>query len=107
MTTVQLTVNGEATSTRHRRPPLASRLVARDAGSHWHQEGLQSGLAVMHDGAEIVTIEGLAKEEELHPLQAALHLRPIDPAKFAMERVRPLETVPGLRSPPPFALGFD
>jgi xanthine dehydrogenase iron-sulfur cluster and FAD-binding subunit A len=71
MTTVQLTVNGEATSTRHRRPPLASRLVARDAGSHWHQEGLQSGLAVMHDGAEIVTIEGLAKEEELHPLQAA------------------------------------
>ena len=28
-------------------------------------------LAVMHDGAEIATIEGLANEEELHPLQAA------------------------------------
>jgi xanthine dehydrogenase YagT iron-sulfur-binding subunit len=28
-------------------------------------------LAVMHDGAEITTIEGLAKGDELHPLQAA------------------------------------
>ena len=28
-------------------------------------------LAVMHDGAEITTIEGLAEGEELHPLQAA------------------------------------
>jgi xanthine dehydrogenase YagT iron-sulfur-binding subunit len=28
-------------------------------------------LAVMHDGAEITTIEGLAKGEALHPLQAA------------------------------------
>src|SRR4029077_12865145 len=28
-------------------------------------------LAVMHDGAEVTTIEGLAKGEELHPLQAA------------------------------------
>lgn len=28
-------------------------------------------LAVMHDGAEITTIEGVAKGEELHPLQAA------------------------------------
>jgi xanthine dehydrogenase YagT iron-sulfur-binding subunit len=28
-------------------------------------------LAVMHDGAEITTIEGLAKGNELHPLQAA------------------------------------
>ena len=28
-------------------------------------------LAAMHDGAEITTIEGLGKEGELHPLQAA------------------------------------
>ena len=28
-------------------------------------------LAIMKDGAEVVTIEGLAKEDELHPLQAA------------------------------------
>jgi xanthine dehydrogenase YagT iron-sulfur-binding subunit len=28
-------------------------------------------LAVMHDRAEITTIEGLAKDDELHPLQAA------------------------------------
>ncbi len=28
-------------------------------------------LAVMHDGAEITTVEGLARGEELHPLQAA------------------------------------
>jgi xanthine dehydrogenase YagT iron-sulfur-binding subunit len=28
-------------------------------------------LAVMHDGAEITTIEGLAEGDELHPLQAA------------------------------------
>jgi xanthine dehydrogenase YagT iron-sulfur-binding subunit len=28
-------------------------------------------LAVMHDGQEITTIEGLAKGEELHPMQAA------------------------------------
>jgi xanthine dehydrogenase YagT iron-sulfur-binding subunit len=28
-------------------------------------------LAVMHDGAEITTIEGLAKGDDLHPLQAA------------------------------------
>lgn len=28
-------------------------------------------LAAMHDGAEITTIEGLAKGDELHPLQAA------------------------------------
>jgi xanthine dehydrogenase YagT iron-sulfur-binding subunit len=28
-------------------------------------------LAAMHDGAEITTIEGLAKGEDLHPLQAA------------------------------------
>jgi xanthine dehydrogenase YagT iron-sulfur-binding subunit len=28
-------------------------------------------LAVAHDGAEIVTVEGLADEDELHPLQAA------------------------------------
>ena len=28
-------------------------------------------LAVMHDGAQITTIEGLAREDELHPLQQA------------------------------------
>lgn len=28
-------------------------------------------LAVMHDGAELTTIEGLAKDGQLHPLQAA------------------------------------
>jgi xanthine dehydrogenase YagT iron-sulfur-binding subunit len=28
-------------------------------------------LAVMHDGAEVTTIEGLAQSEDLHPLQAA------------------------------------
>jgi xanthine dehydrogenase YagT iron-sulfur-binding subunit len=28
-------------------------------------------LAVMHDGSEVTTIEGLAKNEDLHPLQSA------------------------------------
>jgi len=28
-------------------------------------------LAVMHDGAQVATIEGLAKDAKLHPLQAA------------------------------------
>ncbi len=28
-------------------------------------------LAVMHDGAEVTTVEGLAKGDDLHPLQAA------------------------------------
>ncbi|MCQ4309732.1 (2Fe-2S)-binding protein [Pseudomonas stutzeri] len=28
-------------------------------------------LAIMHDGAELTTIEGLARDEELHPMQAA------------------------------------
>ena len=28
-------------------------------------------LAVMHDGAEVTTVEGLAKGEDLHPLQAS------------------------------------
>jgi xanthine dehydrogenase YagT iron-sulfur-binding subunit len=28
-------------------------------------------LAVMHDGAQVTTIEGLAKDDKLHPLQAA------------------------------------
>jgi xanthine dehydrogenase YagT iron-sulfur-binding subunit len=28
-------------------------------------------LAIMHDGAEVITIEGLAQGGELHPLQAA------------------------------------
>ncbi len=28
-------------------------------------------LAAMHDGAEVTTIEGLAKDDALHPLQAA------------------------------------
>jgi xanthine dehydrogenase YagT iron-sulfur-binding subunit len=28
-------------------------------------------LAVMHDGAQITTIEGLARDEDVHPLQAA------------------------------------
>ena len=28
-------------------------------------------LAIMHDGAEVTTVEGLAKGEDLHPLQAA------------------------------------
>ncbi len=28
-------------------------------------------LAIMHDGAELTTIEGLARNEELHPMQAA------------------------------------
>lgn len=28
-------------------------------------------LAIMHDGAELTTIEGLARDEDLHPMQAA------------------------------------
>ncbi len=28
-------------------------------------------LAIMHDGAQLTTIEGLARDEELHPMQAA------------------------------------
>jgi xanthine dehydrogenase YagT iron-sulfur-binding subunit len=90
MTTVQLTVNGEA----HRldidlRRSLLD-LLRETLDLTGTKKGCNQGacgactilvngqrilscltLAAMHDGAEIVTIEGLAKVEEIHPLQAA------------------------------------
>ena len=89
MTTVQLTVNGEA----HRLDIDVRRSLLDLLRETLDPTGTKKGcnqsacgactilvngqrilscltLAAMHDGAEIVTIEGLAKEEELHPLQA-------------------------------------
>jgi len=90
MATVQLTVNGES-----HRPDIDVRrslldLLRETLDLTGTKKGCNQGacgactillngqrvlscltLAAMHDGAEIVTIEGLARNEELHPLQAA------------------------------------
>jgi xanthine dehydrogenase YagT iron-sulfur-binding subunit len=90
MSTVQLTINGEA-----KRLELDPRQSLLDLlRETLHLTGTKKGcnqgacgactvlvdgrrinacltLAIMHDGAEVTTIEGLAHDEELHPLQAA------------------------------------
>jgi xanthine dehydrogenase YagT iron-sulfur-binding subunit len=70
--------------------PRSTLLVFRETVAHGHEEGCDHGqcgactvhvngrrvnsclsLAVMHDGEEITTIEGLGTPDALHPMQAS------------------------------------
>jgi xanthine dehydrogenase YagT iron-sulfur-binding subunit len=90
MTRVQLTINGEARQLELDPRQSLLDLLRETLDLTGTKKGCNQGacgactilldgrrvvscltLAVMHDGAEVTTIEGLAQGEELHPLQAA------------------------------------
>jgi carbon-monoxide dehydrogenase small subunit len=92
MTTVSLKVNGKPASSEVEDRTLLVQLLRetlRLTGTHVGCDTSQCGACVVHvdgkavksctmlavqaDGAEIVTIEGLAVNGELHPMQAAFH----------------------------------
>ncbi len=89
---IQLTVNGAACSGRCEPRKLLVDFLREDLGLTGTHAGCEHGLcgactihingeaarscttlAVQADGAEIVTIEGLAQGEQLHPVQQAFH----------------------------------
>ena len=92
MTTVSLKVNGKPASSEVEDRTLLVQLLRENlrlTGTHVGCDTSQCGACVVHvdgkavksctmlavqaDGAEIVTIEGLAVNGELHPMQAAFH----------------------------------
>jgi carbon-monoxide dehydrogenase small subunit len=92
MTTVSMKVNGKAVSADVEDRTLLVQLLREHlqlTGTHVGCDTSQCGCCVVHvdgkaiksctmfaaeaDGAEVLTIEGLAKDGELHPMQAAFH----------------------------------
>ncbi len=92
MTTVSMTVNGEAVSADAQPDTLLSEFIRETldlTGTHVGCDTSQCGacvvlvngdsaksctmLAVQAEGADITTIEGLATNGELHPMQKAFH----------------------------------
>ncbi len=90
--TVSLTVNGEAVSEEVEARTLLVELLRerlRLTGTHVGCDTSQCGACVVHvdgravkactllaaqvDGCDVLTIEGLAKGDELHPMQQAFH----------------------------------
>jgi carbon-monoxide dehydrogenase small subunit len=92
MTTVSMKVNGKAVSADVEDRTLLVQLLRENlglTGTHVGCDTSQCGACVVHvdgkavksctvlagqaDGADVLTIEGLAKNGELHPMQAAFH----------------------------------
>ena len=92
MTTVSMTVNGEAVSADAQPDTLLSEFIRETlnlTGTHIGCDTSQCGscvvlvdghsaksctmLAVQAEGAEVTTVEGLATNGELHPMQKAFH----------------------------------
>lgn len=92
MTTVSMKVNGKAVSADVEDRTLLVQLLRENlelTGTHVGCDTSQCGACVVHvdgravksctmlaaeaDGADVLTIEGLAKGSELHPMQAAFH----------------------------------
>ena len=92
MTTVSMKVNGKAVAADVEDRTLLVQLLREHlqlTGTHVGCDTSQCGCCVVHvdgkaiksctmfaaeaDGAEVLTIEGLAKDGELHPMQAAFH----------------------------------
>jgi carbon-monoxide dehydrogenase small subunit len=92
MTTVSMKVNGKSMSADVEDRTLPVQLLRENfglTGTHVGCDTSQCGACVVHidgkavksctvlagqaDGAEVLTIEGLAKNGELHPMQAAFH----------------------------------
>jgi carbon-monoxide dehydrogenase small subunit len=92
MTTVSMKVNGKAVSADVEDRTLLVQLLRENfglTGTHVGCDTSQCGACVVHvdgkavksctvlagqaDGAEVLTIEGLARNGELHPMQAAFH----------------------------------
>src|SRR3990167_1380956 len=92
MTTVSMKVNGKSVSADVEDRTLLVQLLRENfglTGTHVGCDTSQCGACVVHadgkavkactvlagqaDGAEVLTIEGLAKNGELHPMQTAFH----------------------------------
>jgi carbon-monoxide dehydrogenase small subunit len=74
VSTIKLTVNGKAVSADVEDRTLLVNLL-RDhlnlTGTHVGCDTSQCGACVVHIGANVTTIEGISKGDELHPMQAA------------------------------------